>query len=96
MIDGTLGNNTVSDYIIESKEDAKSYHANPFPIPKIHKPACKKEVQRLKQKGVIKRNNNFQWEPPTLHHIISFNYEILSFNLVSSFSVTMLYSAILK
>ena len=32
----------MSDYAIELKEDAK-----PFPIPKIHKPTLKKEVNRL-------------------------------------------------
>ena len=34
MFDGTLGKYTVYDHNIESKEDAKRYHAKPFPIPK--------------------------------------------------------------
>jgi len=34
MFDGTLGKYTGSDYVIELKEDAKPYHAKPFPIPK--------------------------------------------------------------
>ena len=36
MIDGTLGKYTGSEYTIEIKEDAKPFHANPFPTPKIH------------------------------------------------------------
>ena len=36
MFDGTLGIYTGSDYTIEFKQDAKPYHAKPFPIPKIH------------------------------------------------------------
>ena len=32
--DGTLGKYTGSNYTIELKEDAKSYHAKPFPIQK--------------------------------------------------------------
>ena len=44
---GTLGKYTGSDYTIELKEDAKPYHAKPFPIPKIHELTLKKEVNRL-------------------------------------------------
>ena len=36
MLDGTLDKYTGSDYTIELKEDAKPYHAKPFPIRKIH------------------------------------------------------------
>ena len=36
MFEGTLGNYTDSNCNIELKEDAKPYHAKPFPIPKIH------------------------------------------------------------
>ena len=33
-VDGTLGKYTGNDYPIELKNDAKPYHAMPFPIPK--------------------------------------------------------------
>ena len=65
MFDGTLGKYTGSDYTIELKEDAKPYHAKPFPIPKIHEPTLKKEVDRLIKIGVLKKINNSQWAAPT-------------------------------
>ena len=34
MFDGILDKYTGSDYTIELKENAKPYHAKPFPIPK--------------------------------------------------------------
>ena len=34
IFDGSLGKYTSSDYTIELKENAKPYHAKPFPIPK--------------------------------------------------------------
>ena len=44
MFDGTLGRFTGSNYTIESNEDAKPYHAMPFPTPKNHEPTLKKKV----------------------------------------------------
>ena len=61
MFDGNLGKNTSgSNYTIELKEDAKLYHAKPFPIPKIYEPTHKKEVI-----------HKSQWAAPTF--IISEN-----------------------
>ena len=40
MFDGTLGK-YIGSAKIELKEDAKPYHAKPFPITKIHKPILK-------------------------------------------------------
>ena len=37
MFDRTLGKYTSSVYTIELKENAKPYHAKPFPIPKPYK-----------------------------------------------------------
>ena len=65
FFDGTLGKYTGSNYIIELKEDAKSYHAKSFPIPKIHKLTLKKEVNRLITIGVLKKINHSQWAAPT-------------------------------
>ena len=58
MFDGTLGKHTGSNFTIEFKENAKPYHAKPFPIPKIHEPTLKKEVTRLIKIGVLKNINN--------------------------------------
>ena len=65
MFDETLRKYTGSDYTIELMEDAKPYHAKPFPIPKIHELTLKKEVNRLIKIGVLKKINNSQWAAPT-------------------------------
>ena len=65
MFDGTLVNYTGSKYKIELKENIKPYHAKPFPIPKVHEPTLKKEVERLVKIGVLKRINNSEWAAPT-------------------------------
>ena len=44
MFDKTLEKYKGYDYAIELKEDAKPYHAKPFPIPKIHEPTLKKKL----------------------------------------------------
>ena len=67
MLDGTLGKYTGSDYTIELKQDAKSYHAKPFPIPKIHQPTLNKDVDRLIETGVLQKIN-FQWETSTFKY----------------------------
>ena len=52
MFDGTLGKYTGSDHTIDLKQNAKSYHAKPFPIPKIYESTLNKEVDRLIKIGV--------------------------------------------
>ena len=47
----TLFSNT--NYTIELKEDAKPYHAKPFPILKIHEPTLKKKVNKLIKIGLL-------------------------------------------
>ena len=51
--------------IIELKEDAKPYHAKSFPLPNIHEPILKKEVERLIKIGVLKNINYSQRKAPT-------------------------------
>ena len=62
MFDGTLGKHT--DFTIGLKEDAKPYHAKPFPVRKAHELTIKKEVNRLIKIGVLRNINNFQWVAP--------------------------------
>ena len=66
MFDVSLGKYTGSDYTMELKEDAKPYHAKPFPIPKTHEPTLKKEVNILIESEVLKKINNSKWAAPTL------------------------------
>ena len=58
MFDETLGKYTGSDYSLELQENAKPYHAKPFPVPNIHQPTLKKEVNKLIKIGVLKKINN--------------------------------------
>ena len=62
----SIGQCTGSNYTIESKVDAKPYHAKPCPISNIHNPTLKKEVNRLINTGVFKKINNSQLAAPTL------------------------------
>ena len=55
-----LGKYTGSDYTIELQENTKPHHAKPFPIPKIHEPTLKKEVNRSIKIGVLKKIDNYQ------------------------------------
>ena len=65
MFDGVLGKFTGSTYKIKLKENVKPYYAKPFPIPKVHKPTLKKEVERLVKIGVLRKINNSEWVAPT-------------------------------
>ena len=58
MFNRALGKYTGSTYKIELKENVKPYHAKPFPIPKVHKPTLKKEVEQLVKIGVLRKINN--------------------------------------
>ena len=44
--------------MIELKEDAKPYHAKPFPTPNINKLTLKKVVNRLIKIGALQKINN--------------------------------------
>ena len=55
MFDGTLGKYTGFDYTTELEEDAKPYHAKPFPIPNLHEP------NKLIKIGLLQKINNSQW-----------------------------------
>ena len=65
LFDGTLGRYKGSKYNIELQDDAKPYHAKPFPVPKVHEATLKLEIERLCKIGVLKRVNNSQWGAPS-------------------------------
>ena len=65
MFNGTLGKYPGSDYSRELKEDAKPYHAKPFPIPTICEPTLRKVVDRVIKIGVLKKINSSQWAATT-------------------------------
>jgi hypothetical protein len=65
LFDGTLGRWDGRPYNIELKPDAKPYHARAFPIPKVHEPMLRMELDRLCQLGVLRRINKSEWAAPT-------------------------------
>ena len=50
---------------IELKEGATPYNGRPYPIPQIHKATLMKEINRLVDIGVTKRQSSSQWASPT-------------------------------
>jgi hypothetical protein len=65
LFDGTLGDWNRPPVSIELKEGAKPYHGRPYPIPQIHKATLMKEINRLVDIGVMKRQSSSQWASPT-------------------------------
>ena len=65
LFDGTLGTWKDTEVELELIDDAKPYHARPYPIPKCHLDTLKMEVDRLCKIGVLKKVNRSQWAAPT-------------------------------
>ena len=61
LFDGTLGDWNQPPASIKLKEGAKPYHGKPYPIPQIHKATLMKEINRLVDIGVMKRQSSSQW-----------------------------------
>ena len=65
LFDGSLGKMKSEPYDIELKDNAKPYHAKPFPIPHAHEAKLRAEVQRLCEIGVLTKVNDSEWGAPT-------------------------------
>lgn len=65
LFDGTLGDWQDDPVSFRLKPGATPYHGRAFPIPKIHLETLKKEVERLVQIGVLKRQPQSEWASPT-------------------------------
>ena len=65
LFDGTLGDWQTKPVGFQLKEGAKPYHGRAFPIPRIHLETLKKEVRRLEELGVLKRQPDSEWASPT-------------------------------
>ncbi|MFM8622685.1 MAG: RNase H-like domain-containing protein, partial [Holophagaceae bacterium] len=65
LFDGTLGTWRGTGVSFELKDDAKPYHARPYPIPHIHEAPTRKEVERLCQLGVLRPCNDSEWGAPS-------------------------------
>ena len=65
LFDGTLGDWQTSPVSFQLKDGAKPYHGRPFPVPHVHLKTLKKEVARLCELGVLKRQPSSEWASPT-------------------------------
>ena len=65
LFDGTLGDWDTEPIHLELKKDAKPYHGKAFPVPRIHLETLKKEIKRLCELGVLKRQPTSVWASPT-------------------------------
>jgi hypothetical protein len=65
LFDGTFGNFETSDVNLNLKEDANTYHAKAFPVPKKYHDTLKHEIERLVKLGVFKRCSDSEWDALT-------------------------------
>jgi hypothetical protein len=61
LFDGTLGDWKAKPVLFYLKEGVSPYHGRAFPIPKIHKDAIIKEMERLCKLGVLERQPASEW-----------------------------------
>jgi hypothetical protein len=64
LFDGTLGDWKTKP-AFQLKEGVSPYHGQAFPVPKVHKETIIKEVERLCQLGVLKRQPASEWALPS-------------------------------
>ena len=66
LFDGTLGDWNTTPVSLELKEGTTPFHAKrAFPIPRVYLEVLKKEVARLVELGVLKRQPDSEWAVPT-------------------------------
>jgi hypothetical protein len=65
LFDGTLGDWQTKPVSFQLKEGIKPYHGRAFPVPHIHLKTLRKEVERLCELGVLKRQPSSEWASPT-------------------------------
>ena len=55
LFDGTLGYWKNEQYNIKLQPNAKPYHAQAYPIPKVHEQTIRTDVDRLCRIGVLRK-----------------------------------------
>jgi hypothetical protein len=65
LFDGTLGDWKTKPVGFQLKPDTTPFHGRAFPVPRIHLETLKKEVKRLVELGVLKRQADSEWASPT-------------------------------
>jgi hypothetical protein len=61
LFDGTLGDWKTKPVSFQLKEGVSPYHGQAFPVPKKHKEALVKEVERLVNLGVLEQQPASEW-----------------------------------
>ena len=64
LFEGRLGQMPGEPYEVTLKPHVKPYHARAFGIPQIHVATLKKELERLSDLGVIKKDSSSPWAAP--------------------------------
>ncbi|MGH7974341.1 MAG: reverse transcriptase family protein, partial [bacterium] len=64
LFDGTLGKYPHSQVHLKLKSGSKPIHAKPFPVPRIHQAALRKEIDRLVELDVLEKAAGSQWASP--------------------------------
>ena len=65
LFDGTLGDWKTDPVGLELKEGAKPYHGRAYPVPQVHLGTLKREIKRLCDLGVLKKQPDSPWAAPT-------------------------------
>ena len=65
LFNGTLGDFKTDPIRLRLRKDTKPYHGRPYPIPHSQLKVFKKEVERLVELGVLKRQPESEWGSPT-------------------------------
>jgi hypothetical protein len=65
LFGGALGTLSVKPIRLKVTDDAKPYHAQPFPVPQAYEGVTKKEIERLILIGVLRKCHESEWAAPT-------------------------------
>jgi hypothetical protein len=65
LFDGTLGDWKLKPVSLELKEGSVPYSTRPYPIPEKYFETTRKEINRLCNIGVLKRQRESEWGSPT-------------------------------
>lgn len=65
LFDGGLGHYTKSKVHIDIDPSVTPRHFKPYPIPKMHLPTFKKELDHLVEIGVLEKAGMSAWASPT-------------------------------
>ena len=65
LFDGNIGTLDTDPVSLELKPGATPYHGKPYPVPVKDKGKFKKEVERLVELGVLKKDSDSPWAAPS-------------------------------